>query len=52
MSRWVDKEAVVHTYNGVLLGHKKNKTLPSVSAQMDLEGIYKEYDCLTNTLYT
>ena len=23
IDRWTDKEAVVHTYNGILLGHKK-----------------------------
>ena len=29
MDRWMDKEAVVHVYNGVLLSHKKEHILVS-----------------------
>ena len=32
----VDKEDVVHIYNGTLLSHKKNEILPSVARWMDL----------------
>ena len=39
ISRWVDKEAVVHLHNGVLLGHKKKEILPFVTAWVDLERI-------------
>ena len=35
----VDKEAVVHIYNGILLDHKKERNLPSATIWMDLEGI-------------
>ena len=35
----MDKEDVVHTYNGILLSHKKNKILPLVTTWMDLEDI-------------
>ena len=31
ISRQVDKTAVVHLYNGVLLSHTKKKILPSVT---------------------
>ena len=34
----MDKK-VLHTHNGVLLGQKKNETLPFVIAWMDLMGI-------------
>ena len=33
------KKAVVHLHNGILLGHKKKKVLPLVTAWMDLENI-------------
>ena len=33
----MDREDVVHIYNGVLLSHKKNKILPSASTWMDPE---------------
>ena len=29
--------AVVHVYNGILLSHKRNKTMPSVATWTDLE---------------
>ena len=33
-----EQQAVVHIYNGLLLGHKKNEILPFATAWMDLEG--------------
>ena len=33
----MDKEGVVHTYNGILLGHKKNAIMPSGETQTDLD---------------
>ena len=33
----MDKEDVVHIYNGILLSHKKNEIMPFVATQMDLE---------------
>ena len=39
INRRLDKEVVVHIYNGILLGRKKNEILPLVTAWMDPEGI-------------
>ena len=33
----MDKEDVVHIYNGVLLSHKKNKIMPIAATWMDIE---------------
>ena len=33
----MDKEDVVHTYNGILLSHKKNKIMSFVETWMQLE---------------
>ena len=33
----MDKEDVVHIYDGILLSHKKNEIMPSVATWMDLE---------------
>ena len=34
----MDKE-VVHTYNGILLSHRKNETMPFAAIWMDLETV-------------
>ena len=33
----MDKEDVVHIYNGILLGHKKDEIMPSAATWVDLE---------------
>ena len=33
----MDKEDVVHIYNGILLSHKKSKIMPFAATWMDLE---------------
>ena len=35
--RGMDKEDVVHIYDGLLLGHKKCEIMPFATAWMDLE---------------
>ena len=37
VDRGMDKEDVVHTYNGILLSHKKNKIMPFAAIKMSLE---------------
>ena len=37
IDRWMDKEDVVHTYNGILLSHKKDEIMPSAATGMQLE---------------
>ena len=39
ISGWVDKKAVVHLHNGILLGHKNKEILSFVTAWMGLESI-------------
>ena len=33
----MDKEVMVHIYNGILLSHKKSEIIPSEATWMDLE---------------
>ena len=37
IDRRMDKEDVVHIYNGILLSHKKNKIMPFAAMWLDLE---------------
>ena len=37
ISKGMDKEVVIHIYNGILLSHKKNKIKPFLATWMDPE---------------
>ena len=39
IDRGMDKEDVVHTYNGILLSHKKNPIMPFAATWMDLASV-------------
>ena len=36
IDRGMDKEGVVHIYNGILLSHKKNKIMPFAATWMEI----------------
>ena len=39
INSWMDKEDAIYMYNGILLSHKRNKSLPFAALWMDLESI-------------
>ena len=39
ISWWIDKEDVVHIYNGLLFSHRKNEVLPFAMTWVELESI-------------
>ena len=39
IDRQLDKEEVVHVYNGILMSHKKGEALPFARTWMNLESI-------------
>ena len=39
IDRGMDKEDLVHVYNGILFSHKKNKIMRVAATRMDLEMI-------------
>ena len=39
IDRGMDKEDVVHIYDGILLRHEKNETMPFEATCMDLESV-------------
>ena len=42
IDRGMNKEDVGHIYDGILLSHKNNKTMPSAMIWMDLEIVMSE----------
>ena len=53
INRGMDKEDVVHVYNGIFLAIKKNEILPPATTWRDLEGIMisEISQRKTNTVY-
>ena len=39
MDGWIDKEDVVYIYNGILLSHEKNETLPFETTWVDFDSV-------------
>ena len=42
INRRMDKEDVVHIYNGILPHHKRNKIVPFTEMWIDLETVIRE----------
>ena len=51
INRGLDKEDVVHIYNGILLSNKKDKIMPFVATWLDLEIILVKLDSQRQTSY-
>ena len=49
INRWMDKEDVVHIYNGIRLSHKKNEIMPFATIWIDLEIIILSHISQTKT---
>ena len=47
--REMDKEDMVHIYNGILLSHKKNEIMPSAATCMGLQIIILSEACQTES---
>lgn len=45
ISRWIDKEDIVHIHNGILPSHRKNGIFPLVATWVDLEDIILSKIC-------
>ena len=37
----MDKDDVIHIYNGIVLGHKKERKMPFAATWMDLENVIR-----------
>ena len=48
----MDEEDVVHIFNGILLSHKRNKTVPFAETWMDLETIMQSERSHNFNIYT
>ena len=49
INRGMDKEDVVHIYNGILVSHKKNEIMPFVATWMGPEIIILSEESQTKT---